>query len=157
MKIDEAGVVQTDGSENLLRVALPARGNLRLTSAPGPGRMQGGSLPKRSLIFENHHRPFDLGVFLDSGTCSAPTCGVALHRPEQAGWWAGAPGSLTAAAICVRVRHDTVAPIPLRCLGAPADWSRSQFPNRKPPARYPKCRTVPPVPPGGEQSGARCD
>ena len=67
MKIDETGVVQTDGSENLLRVALPACGNLRLTPTLGPSRMQSGSLPKRSLIFENNHRPFGFGVFFRFG------------------------------------------------------------------------------------------
>jgi hypothetical protein len=33
MKVSETGVVQTNGSENLLRMALPSRGDLRLTPA----------------------------------------------------------------------------------------------------------------------------
>ena len=52
MKVDETGIVQTDRSENLSRIALPSRGYLGLTSTPRSGRMQGWNLPKRSLIFE---------------------------------------------------------------------------------------------------------
>src|SRR5229473_8084810 len=37
MEVDETGVVQTGGPENLLRIALPSRGNLRLASTFGPG------------------------------------------------------------------------------------------------------------------------
>jgi hypothetical protein len=77
MKIDKTGIVQTDGSENLLRVALPACGNLWLTPTLGPSRVQSESLPKRSLICKNNRRPFGFGVFLDSDMCSAPTCAVA--------------------------------------------------------------------------------
>src|SRR5260370_11661354 len=67
MQVDETGVVQTDGSENLLGVALTTRGNLRLASAFGPGSMQGGRLTKRSLIFENDHRALAFGVFFRFG------------------------------------------------------------------------------------------
>jgi hypothetical protein len=67
MKIDKTGVVQTDGSENLLRVALPACGDLWLTPPLGPSRVQSGSLSKRSLICKNNHRPFGLGVFFRFG------------------------------------------------------------------------------------------
>ena len=66
-QVDETGVVQTDGSENLLGVALTTRGNLRLASAFGPGSMQGGRLTKRSLIFENDHRALVFGVFFRFG------------------------------------------------------------------------------------------
>ena len=67
MQVDETGVVQTDGSENLLGVALTTRGNLRLASAFGSGSMQGGRLTKRSLIFENDHRALAFGVFFRFG------------------------------------------------------------------------------------------
>lgn len=63
MQVDELGVVQLHGPENLLRIALASRGDLRLTSPSGPGRVQGGSLTERRLVFENDHRPFALGVF----------------------------------------------------------------------------------------------
>ena len=53
MEVDEIGVVQTDRSKDLLGMALPQRGNLRLAATLGPGGMQGGRLPKRSLVFEN--------------------------------------------------------------------------------------------------------
>src|SRR5438552_12831684 len=42
MEVDEIGVVQTDRSKDLLGMALPQRGNLRLAATLGPGGMQGG-------------------------------------------------------------------------------------------------------------------
>jgi len=67
MQVDETGVVQTDGSENLLRVTLTPSRNLRLASPFGPSGMQRGRLPKRSLVFENDHRTFAFGVFFRFG------------------------------------------------------------------------------------------
>src|SRR5439155_25701071 len=67
MKVDETGAVQTYSSEDLLRMALPSRWNPRLTSTFGPCRMQGRGLPKRSLVFEDHHRAFGFGVFFRFG------------------------------------------------------------------------------------------
>jgi hypothetical protein len=57
-----------------------------LASAPGPGRVQRRGLAERSLVFENDHRPFGFGVFLDSGRYNAPICDVARRRPAPAGW-----------------------------------------------------------------------
>ena len=48
-----------------------------LASPFGPRGMQGWRLSKRSLVFENDHRPFAFSVFLDLGRCSAPICAVA--------------------------------------------------------------------------------
>ncbi len=77
VQINETGVVETNGAEDLLCVPFPSAGNLRLTAPFGPGGMQGGGLSKGSLIFENDHRPFALGFFfLDSGTYSVPICDV---------------------------------------------------------------------------------
>jgi len=56
--------------------------------------MQGGCLPKGSLIFENDHRAFAFAFFLDWGKCSAPLAvlleiglnqprGGSLHRVAQ--------------------------------------------------------------------------
>jgi hypothetical protein len=63
VKREETGLVPPHGSEHLGRVALPACGKGRLTPTLGPSRRPGGSLPKRSLLFEHNHRPFAWGVF----------------------------------------------------------------------------------------------
>jgi len=44
--VNELGIVQPHGSENLLGVAFAAGGNLRLAVPSRPGRVQGGRLPK---------------------------------------------------------------------------------------------------------------
>jgi hypothetical protein len=48
-KRSQSALFQPHSPENLLRIALASRGDLRLTSPSGPGRVQGGSLTERSL------------------------------------------------------------------------------------------------------------
>lgn len=67
MQVGETGVVQTDSSEDLLCVAFPSRGNLRLASPFGPSGVQSWRLSKRSLVFEDDHRTFAFSVFFRLG------------------------------------------------------------------------------------------
>ena len=65
--VNELGIVQPHGSENLLGVAFAAGGNLRLAVPSRPGRVQGGRLPEGGLVGKNDHRSFALGVFFSLG------------------------------------------------------------------------------------------
>src|SRR5262249_2023927 len=67
MEIGELGVVQPNGSKDLLGIALSACGNLRLVASSRPGGMKSGRLAEGRLVFENDHRPFPLGVFFRFG------------------------------------------------------------------------------------------
>ena len=114
MEIDETGVVQTDGPENLLCMAFPSRGNLRLLPRLAQVACRVGVCRNEASSSKTITAPSVLAFFLDSGTCSAPICGVASHRPEPAWSWAVAPSSPTAGATSAHARRDTVARIPLR-------------------------------------------
>ena len=67
MKINKPGVLQTHRPENLLRVALSPRRNLRLAGPPRPSRVQGRRLAERGFILEDDYRPFPPGFFLRRG------------------------------------------------------------------------------------------
>jgi len=67
MQVGEAGVIQTDSTEDFLGMSFPPRRDLRLASSFGPSGMQGWCLPEGSLIFKNDHRAFAFGVFFRFG------------------------------------------------------------------------------------------
>jgi len=67
MEIGELGVVQPNGSKDLLGIALSTCGNLRLVAPSRPGGMKSGRLAEGGLVFENDHRPFVFGVFFRLG------------------------------------------------------------------------------------------
>ena len=60
-------VGHTDRAQDFLRVAFPARGDLRLLSAARPSAIKGGRLPKGRFVLVNDYRPFALGVFFRLG------------------------------------------------------------------------------------------
>ena len=93
VQIDESSIVEANGAEDLLRVALSPRGDLWLAAPFGPRGMQGRRLTKRRLVFENDYRTLALGFFLDSDRYSAPICAVAANPPAPGDWWAAAPSS----------------------------------------------------------------
>jgi hypothetical protein len=65
LQIGETGIVQANRGEHFLRMAFSARWNLGLASPSGPRDMQRRHLTKPCLVFENDHRSFVFGVFLD--------------------------------------------------------------------------------------------
>lgn len=72
--------IQIDRSENLLRVPLARRRNLRLVSATGPGLIQSGILAETGFISKEKSRlPFS-GFFLAGDRCSAASD---LARPGR--------------------------------------------------------------------------
>jgi hypothetical protein len=64
MEVDETGVVQTDGHEDLLCIALPSRGNPRLTSPFGPGRCRVGVCRNEASSSKTITAPSVLACFL---------------------------------------------------------------------------------------------
>ena len=67
MPVGKLGTLQTDGPENLLRVAFPPGGDFRPTVLRSPGLMQSRALAKRGFVHIDDYGPFGLGVFLRLG------------------------------------------------------------------------------------------
>ena len=58
MAVGELRLLQTDRPEDLLRVALAARGNLWPTVEGRPGLLQGRTLAERRFVHIDDHRGF---------------------------------------------------------------------------------------------------
>jgi hypothetical protein len=65
--INELAAGDVDAAQNLLRVALAARGDLRLRTQRRPGLVQRRRLAERGLVLVDDYRPFGAGFFLMFG------------------------------------------------------------------------------------------
>ena len=98
MKVDETGIVQTDGAENLLCMALPSRRNPGLTSTLCPGGMQGRSLGTSEYRLWCGRAAFswqDESKLVESDPVHVD-CAIEIPDQIQA-WTRGTPGFLCAA------------------------------------------------------------
>jgi hypothetical protein len=68
VQLRELSIVQANRAKYCWGVALAPGRPLRLHTPPGPGGVQGGSLPEGSFILEYDYRPFDGGVFFRFGS-----------------------------------------------------------------------------------------
>ena len=67
MPVGEAALVQGDGAQDLLGVALATAGDLRLTADRRPGLVERGRLAEGGFVFVNDYRLFLPGFFLRLG------------------------------------------------------------------------------------------
>ena len=67
MPVGEPALMQRNGAQDLLGVALAAGEDLRLTAERRPGLVKRGRLAEGGFVFENDYRLFLPGFFLRLG------------------------------------------------------------------------------------------